>query len=484
VEEVDMSAAAALRPGVGAAFDRLTPEQCQRVAQASFAILERTGVELHEPAAVDLLRKAGARIDGGNRVRIPTRLVEQALASAPRQVVLHDRDGQAALRLEGRHSYFGPGSDCLHIIDHRTGQRRKPVLQDVSEGVRLCDALPHIDFVMSMFLPSDVPAETADRYQMEAMLNNTAKPIVIVSYDTPGMWDAVAMAEAVAGGSAALQARPFVAAYVNVTTALRHNAEALQKLLFLAEKALPCCYIPGATAGAVAPVTVAGSVALRYAGALAGLVIAQLKREGAPILLPGWGALPLDMRTLVQPYAGPDFQGAALAVAHYFGLPAFSAGGVTDAKVVDQQAAMEAALTLMVNRTAGGHLVHDVGYMESGLSGSLAQLVICDAALEWIKRATGEVEVSPETLAVDLVEQLGPDGSFLETDHTLRHFREQWQPELIDRDNLDGWLEKGGQSLAERAAARASEILAGHQTPTLPAEAARAIHAIVERSGS
>ncbi len=477
-----MSDPTALLPEMRQPSDRLTREQCERMAEASLAILERTGGELHEPAAVELLKKAGAPVENANRVRIPPRLVERALAAAPRRLLLHDRHGHPALSLAGRHTYFGPGSDCLNIVDHRTGQRRKPVLQDVVEGITVCDALPNIDFVMSMFLPADVPAEIADRHQMAAMLRCTTKPIVIVSYDTPGMVDAVAMAEAVAGGSAALQARPFVAAYVNVTTALRHNAEALQKLLFLAEKNLPCCYIPGATAGAAAPVTVAGSVALRFAGALAGLVIAQLKRAGAPVLLPGWGALPLDMRTLVQAYAGPDFQGVALALAHYFGLPAFSAGGVTDAKIVDQQAALEAGLTLMANQIAGGHLVHDVGYMESGLSGSLAQLVICDTALEWIKRATRPVGVSPETLAVDLVQSLGPDGSFLETDHTLRHFREQWHPDLIERDNLDGWLEKGGQSLAERAADRVREILAEHQPPGLPAEVEQAIRQIVERA--
>ena len=131
-------------------------------------------------------------------MRIPARLVEQALATAPRRVTLYNRDGQPVMPVEGCHTFFGPGSDCLNIVDHRTGQRRQPMLQDVVEGITVCDALEHIDFVMSMFLPSDVNQEIADRYQMEVMLNHTTKPIVFVTYALSGCVDAIEMAEAVA----------------------------------------------------------------------------------------------------------------------------------------------------------------------------------------------------------------------------------------------------------------------------------------------
>ena len=135
---------------------RLTHEQCQQLHNASLEILERTGARLFNEEALALVCKAGAKVVEGNRVRFPARLVEQALSTAPRSVTLYDRNGRPIMPLEGANSFFGPGSDCLNIVDHRTGERRRPLLQDVVEGVRVCDALNEISFVMSMFLPSDV----------------------------------------------------------------------------------------------------------------------------------------------------------------------------------------------------------------------------------------------------------------------------------------------------------------------------------------
>jgi len=463
-------------------FARLTPEQCQRLHNASLEILERTGVRLHEPAAVDLLEKAGARVSDGNRVRIPARLVEQALSTTPRRVVLYDRNGQPVMRVEGYCTYFGPGSDCLYIVDHRTGERRQAVLQDVVEGVTICDALAHIDFVMSMFLPHDVNQELADRYQMEVMLETTSKPIVFVTYDRSGCVDGIEMAEVVAGGPMALREKPFVTCYVNATSGLRHNEEALQKLLYLAEKGLPALYIPGASAGLTDPVTVAGSTAVKHAGTLVGVVLSQLKREGTPVIIPGWGSVALDMRTTVRPYGAPDHRGVAEALAHYHNLPMFSLAGASDAKSVDQQAGIEAALSLVVDAVAGGHIVHDLGYLESGLCGSLTQIVICDEIVAWIKHFVQDIEVSDETLALDLIDQVGPNGQFLGSEHTRHHFREHFYPRLFERDTYSGWLARGGKTLAERAADQVEAILATHKPDPLPEQVAEAIHAVVERA--
>jgi trimethylamine--corrinoid protein Co-methyltransferase len=463
-------------------FARLTPEECQKIHNASVTILERTGVRLYEPEAINLVSRAGATVSEGNRARIPARLVEQALTTAPKRLTLHDRNGNPVMPVEGYRSFFGPGSDVLNIVDHRTGLRRKPVLQDVVEGITLCDALDNIDFVMSMFLPQDVNQVIADRYQMQVMLNHTIKPIVFVTYDTSGCVDAIEMAEAVAGGAAALAQKPFVACYINVTTGLRHNQEALQKLLLLAGKGLPAMYIPVVLGGVTAPVTVPGAMACVYAGVLAGLVISQLKRPGTPFLVPGWGAGALDMRTLVEPYCGPDFQGVGEAMARYYDLPTFGLAGASDSKLVDQQASYEAALTLLGTVLAGGHIVHDMGYLESGLSGSLAQLAICDEMVSWIKSCVSDIEVNDETLALDLIDQIGPDGQFLEVEHTLQHYRERWYPRLIERDNHDRWLAKGSKTMAQRAAERVETILASHRPQALPDAAARAVHAVVERA--
>ncbi|MEJ2735413.1 MAG: trimethylamine methyltransferase family protein [Anaerolineae bacterium] len=470
------------RTFLSAQFQRLSPEQCQKIHWASLEVLERTGVRLYEQEAIDLVTSAGAHLSDGNRVRIPSGLVEKAFTTVPRRVVLCDRHGNRVMPVEGYRSFYGPGSDCLNIIDHRTGDRRKPVLQDIVDGMIVADALPNIDFVMSMVLPVDVPQVVADRYQMEAMLNHTTKPIVFVTTEFSGCVDAVEMAEAVAGGPDALRQNPFVACYVNVTTGLRHNEEALQKLLYLAGKGLPALYVPVGLGGATAPVTLAGCQVIWNVGALVGLVISQLKREGAPYVMAGWGASALDMRSLIQPYAGPDRRTIAQAMGHYYGLPIFSLAGCSDSKCIDQQAGIEAALTLMATTLAGGNIVHDLGYLESGLCYSLAQLAVCDEILGWLAHMIRGVEVSEETLALDLIDQVGPDGQYLDQAHTLAHYRERWYPTLFDRDNHDNWLAKGGKSLEQRAAERVNKILAGHQPEPLPQDAAQAVHTIVERA--
>jgi len=461
---------------------RLSPEQCQKLHNASLEILARTGVRLYHQEAVELLKKAGASVSEGNRVRIPSGLVEKAFSTVPKQITLHDRHGEPTLFLEDYRCYYGPGSDCLNIIDHRTGERRKPVLQDVVEAITVCDALPHIDFVMSMFLPSDVEAMVSDRLQMEVMLKTTTKPIVFVTNEFSGCVDAVEMAEAVAGGAEALQSRPFVACYINVTTGLIHNEDALQKLLFMAEKGLPAMYVPIVIGGLSGPVTPPGSMALINVGMLVGLVLSQLKREGAPFIVPGWGSEGLDMKTLVSPYCSPNPRGLAHAMAHYYNLPSFGLGGCSESKQVDQQAAAEAALTLMAETLGGANLIHDLGYLESGLTGSLAQLVLCDEIVGWVKHFVAPVEVSDETLALDLIDEIGPDGQFLDTEHTMAHFREHWYPTVFDRHNYDRWQAAGCKSLAEQAAERVSKILAEHQPEPLPEDIARKVKAIVQRA--
>lgn len=459
-------------------FRRLSDHRCSRIYAACLQVLERTGVLMYEPEAVTILRQAGAQVDG-NRVRIPARLVEWARSTAPKSLTLYDRQGRPAMPIAGRVSFFGPGSDCLHIIDHRTGQRRETVLQDVVEGMIVADALPNIDFVMCMFLPHDVDQVAADRYQMAAMLQNTTKPIVYVTTEFSGCLDAVAMTEAVAGGAEALRERPFTVCYVNVTTGLMHNQEALQKLLYLAKKGLPFTYVPSAQGGMTAPVTLAGGLTVKMAGAMAGLVLSQLVREGTPFIMPGWSAGALDMRTTVLPYADPDKRVLGPDFGHWFGLPMFGLAGCSDAKAVEQQAAIEAALTLMTDALAGAHIVHDLGYLESGLTGSLAQLVICDEILNWIAHLLRPVEVSDETLALDLIDAIGPEGHFLESDHTFEHFREHWYPDLIERDNYEGWSMAGERTLAERAAERVESILAEHQAPSLPPDVLARLHDIV-----
>ena len=183
-------------------YARMGRAECEKIHVATLEILERVGVDVHDEEALELLVKGGAKADG-IRVRIPEHMVERALALTPKRMTLYDREGKVAMRAWGYNTYYGGGSDCLNVLDHRTVQRRRAVLQDVKEAAILMDALPEMAFVMSMFIPEDVDQRIFDRYQMEVMLNHTTKPIVFVSPDFEGCVAAVEMCERVAGGAEA-----------------------------------------------------------------------------------------------------------------------------------------------------------------------------------------------------------------------------------------------------------------------------------------
>jgi trimethylamine--corrinoid protein Co-methyltransferase len=461
-------------------YTRLTDSQVEKIHAASLDILEGIGVQLHLPEAIDLLKKAGAKVSEGNLVHVPPKLVENALSSVPKEVTLYDRHGDPVMPLSGDNCFFGPGSDCLNIIDHRTGERREPKLKDVIEGVRLCDALPNIDFIMSMLLPTDVDKTLADTYQTEVMLTNTTKPIIVVSYETEGLEDAVEMAEAIVGGAEALRKKPILTCYINVVSGRVHNADGLEKLLYLSGKGLPALYIPSSNAGVTSPMTQAGALAFDNAGILLGIVLSQLNREGAPMIISAMNPASIDMKTMVGPYAYPE-KGLMRSVAQRYGIPTFSLAGGSDSKVVDQQAAAEAALTILVDVLMGGNVIHDLGYMESGLTYSFVQLAICHEIVDWVKVFFKEIEVNDETLALDEIASVGITETFLRTKHTRKHYKNTWYPDLFERGNFSEWIRSGSKPLAARAAERVEELLNTHHPEPLSDDIQRQIRKIVEQ---
>jgi len=279
-----------------------------------------------------------------------------------------------------------------------------------------------------------------------------------------------------------LRKHPLAACYINVTNGLQHNREALEKLMFLSGKNLPAAYVPVSLGGASAPVTLAGGMALWNAGCLAGLVIGQLNRPGSPFITSGWGASAIDMRTGLSPYVEPEKQFMAQELAHFYNLPMFSFGGISDSKQVDAQAGAEAALTLLANAQAGSHLVHDMGYLESGLTGSPAQLAVCNELVGWVRSALSPVEITEETLALDVIHEIGPDGQYLDSLHTLRHYRDRWYPEVFDRFGHESWLAKGGKDLDRRASERVEALLEEHKPEPLSDTTRKRIQSVVDRA--
>jgi len=454
----------------------LTDEQCRQIHCASLEILERTGTMIHYQPAIDLLKKAGCFVEG-NRARIPAHLVEWALRTAPSRIMIYDRQGKPAMPLGDRISTFGVGSDCLNILDHRTNERRKALFQDVVDGIRVADAMPHIDFLMSMFMPADASI-AADIRQMEVMLNYSTKPICIITYEWEGTAEIIEMLELIAGGAEQLRNRPTAMLYLNPTTAFQHNESALRKLIHAAGKHFPVVYLPDVQRGLTCPITYAGAMASVNAGQLVGLLLAQLVSEGAPVILNAAIPSTLDMRTMIMPYAEPEGRSVALEMNFYYQLPVFSTGGCTDSKLLDEQAIMESTASLFYAALRGGNMIHDIGYMESGLLGSLELVVICDEIISWLKTSMQGLEINEETLALDVIHEHALQGDFLEVDHTRRHVREDWRPRLVDRQNFEQWLAGGGTSMRERARTVIDEILAEEPRSVLSPDIAKKVREI------
>jgi trimethylamine--corrinoid protein Co-methyltransferase len=464
-------------------LELLTADQISKVHQATLELLRRTGVEVLDEEVRDLLKKSGCWVDG-SRVRIPPQRIEWALQTAPKRVVLCDRLGEARMQLEGRKGYYGTGSDTPFVIDLESGERRSAVLKDIENVATLVDALENIDFLMCMGIASDVSEPISDLYHFKAMLTHTVKPLVYTAWSRANLETIVAMAEAAAGGEEALQRSPFCALYSEPISPLTHAEASCQKLLYIAGKGLPVVYTPGMQIGGTAPVTIAGALVQANAEQLSGLLICQLIREGAP-MIGGGGILFMDMAKGLISYAAPEFMLAMTALSdmcHYYRLPIFSFAGCSDAKIFDQQAAAEGAMWMLLTALNGGNLIHDVGYLEGGLTASFEMIVGMNEVAGHVKRIMSGLEISEETLALDVIERVGPMGHYLADDHTFEHFRENWIPGLFDRSTFADWRAEGSLDLGARANARAVEILAQHQAPALDEHALGTIDKLLEKA--
>ena len=461
-------------------YARMGDQECQKIHMATLEILERTGVDVHDEKARKLLEQGGADVEG-LRVRLPEHMVTQALATVPQRITLYDRNKKPAIRAWGHNTYYGGGSDCLNILDHRTGERRRPVLSDVVEAAKVMDSLPEIDFVMSLILPVDVDQRIYDRYQMEVMLNHTTKPIVFVAPDFEGCKAAVEMCEAVAGGEKAFRRHPFATCYINVTSGLVANDEALQKCMYLAQKGLPQLWIPLNAGGVNSPATTAGCMASMNAGILLGIVLSQLIKPGAPVAVPGWNGGPYNLQTMVGNYVLADEQGVPTSMGKYYNLPVFGLGGSTDSKVLDQQCGIEMSLSLMTALLHGANIVHDVGFMDSGLQGSLQLQVMANETIGFIRAATRGVPVNDDTLALDVIDEQGPTGQYLQHPHTMKHFKTPFYSKLFEKGTYYQWEKKGKMSMEEHAAKIVDKLIEKHTIEPLPEEVQLKIKAIVQR---
>jgi len=317
------------------------------------------------------------------------------------------------------------------------------------------------------------------------MLRGTTKPLVLTAVDREGLADELEMACAVIGGRDEWRKLPLFAIYVEPSSPLDNSREAVEKLLFAAENDIPVIYTPCPICGATAPATMAGTLVQCLAECLAGLVIAQLKRKGAALIIGGVMSI-LDMTTTVLSYGAPELallSAAMTNIAQYLGLPMFSTAGCSDAKTLDEQAALESAVSIAFAALSGANLIHDVGYLESGLNGSYDMLVMSNEIISAVKRILRGVPVDAEHLALEAIRRVGPVGQYLMDEHTMKHFRHEfWVPELLDRSNWDTWQARGGKTLKERVHEKVLDLIEHYEAPPLPEKVQTELERIVARA--
>lgn len=460
----------------------LSPQNCLQLHEASCSILKQTGVRVFSEEGLDLFKTAGAQIDK-DLVKISPSLVEWALAAVPSSFKLHQRGSdEAALIMDGTEVYFGTGSDTFRYLDPKTGDRRDYRLQDVADCIRLCDALPEIGFVMSVGVPRDVPAERYYRHQFATMLRSTTKPIVFVCDDLADIEAIGAMAAAAAGGMKKLSKYPSILHYSEPTTPLQHSQEATDKLLYCARHRIPVTHSPAPMMGGTAPITLAGAVALGNAEMLSSLVLHQLQQPGAPFLY-GHGVHHLDMKEMISVYGAPEFQVARVMageMGRFYHMPVWGYSGHSDSKVPDGQAAVDLQFSVLVALMAKTNLNHDVGYLESGLTGSPEMMVLADEVISMNRRFMEGVRIDEESLALGPIADVGPGGEFLSHAHSMAHWREFWLPQVFDRQRLAPWEEQGSKDLNARLREKTLAIMSSHQVSPLPESVEREIEAVLK----
>lgn len=427
-------------------------DQQQRIHRAALEVLERTGVRMTHTRAREILAGHGAKISG-DRIRLPSWLVEDAIRTASSRLVLGRRNGERSVFLEGDNSFFGPSLDCLDYLDPDTNQRGRFNLEHVGVTARLTDSLPNYDWSMIIGMADDVPAQLSDRFVARAALTHSTKPLVFCAHSAENAADVFEMALAICGGRERFEYAPTIVHYSEPISPLNYFDPAVDKLLFSVDNGIPIINLSAPQMGGSAPASFAGTVVQGCAESLSGLVLAQLARPGAPFI---FGSQPtiMDMRTTIFSYGAPEsvlMIGAMAHMAQFYGLPFYGTAGATDSKFNDPQAGIEAVYQTLTSALIGSSLVHDCSsWIDHGSCVSPAYMVMVNEILDMVNVLMQGIEVSDETLVVDLIDKVGPGGNYLQEAHTFQNCRNVWYSDLFDRTMLESWTKKGSRTFDDR----------------------------------
>jgi len=461
-------------------FRVLSDKQIEELHLATLQILERTGVTFECEEAIKLLGEAGIDVSNPKRVKIPSYLVEQALRTTPETITLYTRDGEMAMTLNGTGCHFGGNLALDKYLDPYTRQPRRCYVKDIGDMARVFDALPNIEWAMNTSDNSTIPGAIADKVGFLHTLLNTTKPIVCQFLQISSVEEMRQVAAIVAGGEKELRAKPFFVGSSLSVSPLFQGENAMQVSLICAEKLIPNVVYNMPIGGATAPAGFPAILALGNAEFLSQLVVIQLKRPGAPVI---YGSQPgiLDMKTTIYAYGAPEahFLDAALTqLGRYYGLPVYGTAGQSDTDVVGAQAATEATYQILLGALSGADFLHGLGEMDIGRMASPEYAVLANEIIDMVKVVMGGIEINAETLPLDLIEKVGPGGTFISEKHTLKNFRRFWSPTVFDRTMAKNGDTKRCEELLNE---KAIQILETHRPKPLPDTVLKELEKIEKR---
>jgi len=462
----------------------LTDEQIARIHNASMAILAKTGVVVPHEDMLERFEEAGATVDRNEqRVRIPKELVARSVESAGKQFTLYGRDMERTARFgQGSRNYNSIAGEASWVDEIGT-ERRFTTMADAATAARFCDALSHINITGAMADPHETPAEYRCVEVCATLLRNTTKPVTFWYHDRSSAKFINEILIALRGDEARAAEHPLCYPFLEPISPLRFPFNGIDLLYETSRLNLPVPIGPMAQMGLSAPCSIGGTMAVENAEILAGVCITQMIRPGMPVCYGGI-CHAFDMRSTQMIFSGPEqaiFGVAMTQMGKHYGLPVYINVGLTDSKRPDAQAGLEAGVTLALGAAAGADIFGHMGICGVDQATSLDILALQNEIIGYVESTMRGLDLSDEALGLDVIDEVGPGGNFIDTAHTAEHFRQElWLPRLLDREYYRAWLDAGATSAEDRCLAETKRILAEHEAEPVAADLDRALTEIVE----
>jgi trimethylamine--corrinoid protein Co-methyltransferase len=463
----------------------LSEGEIKAIHDASLRVLEKTGIKVMSKPALDILKKAGAKVDyETGHVSIPRNVVEEALKMAPRTVKYCARNPKYDFVLNKQEPHFCAEGGPPFMLDWETGKRRYSTSEDIAKCARIADYLDHVDLIWPLGAGNDVPAPVRYIVDMCTSLRNCEKHFEGDATTGKEAQYQIEIAAAIVGGREELRERPIFSHVICTLPPLCYDKGMTEASIELGRAGIPVAVMPMPTAGGTGPATLAGTMVVNNAEFLGGLVIQEFASPGAPVVYAA-AVGTIDFKTgsnTLSPEESLMHLGLN-QVARYYDLPSeIGIVGGTTSKVLDTQAGYERAMTILTHILTKPDIALGMGALEGARITSAEALVIDNEIIDYALRFVEGFEVNDETVAVDIIDKVGPGGIYLGEKHTVQHFRERWMSRLSDISSYETWEKQGSRSIDEVARGKVREILATHKVTPLPEDVEKEIGHILKRA--